>query len=165
LRGGVDAATKERVDMRTAISDNDLAERLPDVLLDADNKDFYRGWLTETLLIKQCQACGHWHHPPKAICPACWSSDVVATEVSGRGTVDLMILLHQGPPTPGVDYARPHPVVSVELEEQPGLRYTSTVIDHDPHAITIGQQVELAWVERHGVPYPVFRICQAEGEA
>jgi uncharacterized OB-fold protein len=148
--------------MTTVISDRDLAARFPDVLLDADNREFYCGWLSERLLINRCAACGHWHHPPRPICPHCWSSDVVATEVSGRGTIGLTILLHQGPPAPGVDYSRPHPVVAVELEEQAGLRYTTTVIDGDPHEIAIGLPVELAWIERHGAPFPVFRVARTE---
>jgi uncharacterized OB-fold protein len=61
-----------------------------------------------------------------------------------------------------VDYSRPHPVVAVELEEQAGLRYTTTVIDGDPHAISIGLPVELAWIERHGAPFPVFRVRRRE---
>ena len=65
--------------------------------------------------------------------------------------------LHQGPPAPGVDYgAGPYPVVTVELEEQPALRYTSTVINCDPADITLDMPVTLTWIERNGAPFPVF---------
>jgi uncharacterized protein len=142
-----------------AISDAELLERLPDTWINHDNKEFYRGWLERRLLVNRCDDCGHWHHPPKPVCPSCWSSNVTATEVSGRGTVHLLIQLHQGPPAPGVDYATPLPVATVELEEQAGLRYTSGLINASPDQLAIGTAVQLTWTSRYDAPYPVFEPC------
>jgi hypothetical protein len=140
------------------LSDTELVERFSHARVDRDTAAFYRGWLERELRLNRCGDCGRWHHPPRPMCPACWSWNVVPTRVSGRGTVHLRMLLHQGPPAPGVDYARgPHPVVVVELAEQPGLRFTSTVIGCPARDVAIGMPVELDWVERHGVPFPVFR--------
>jgi uncharacterized protein len=146
----------------SAISDAELLGRFPDTWITHDNKDFYRGWLERRLLLNRCGACGYWQQPPKPVCRACWSDDVHATEVSGRGTVHLLIRLHQGPPAPGVDYSVPLPVATVELEEQEGLRYTSTVINCPPERLRIGLPVRLTWTERYGAPYPVFEP-RAEG--
>ena len=88
-----------------AISDNELVERYEGVRLDHTNKHFYRGLLDRELRLSRCADCGWWHHRPKPICPRCWSKNVVATPVSGRGTIHLAIFLHQGPPADGVDYA------------------------------------------------------------
>ena len=140
----------------TPATDKDLLDRFPDTLIDHDNKEFYRGWLDRRLLIDRCGSCGHWFHPPSAVCPDCWSRQVTATEVSGRGTVHLLIRLHQGVPAPGVDYATPHPVATVELAEQVGLRFTSTIVNCAPGDMRIGMPVQLTWVERYGEPYPVF---------
>ena len=96
------------------------------------------GWLERTLVLNRCEDCGRWHHPPKPVCPECWSDRVRPTPVSGRGTVHLLIWLRQGPPADGVDYATPHPVVTVELEEQTGLRFTSTVVDAAMDELAIG---------------------------
>lgn len=91
------------------------------------------------------------------MCPKCWSWDVVATPVSGQGTVHLLMRLHQGPSAPDVDYRKgPYPVVTVELVEQPSLRLTSTVINCDPATIEIGMPVQLTWIDRYGAPFPVF---------
>lgn len=144
-------------------SDDELLDRFPDTVIDRDNKEFYRGWLVGELRLNRCHACGTWHHPPRPICPRCWSDDVVATAVSGRGTVHLLVWLHQGPSAPGVSYDKAHPVVTVELEEQPGLRFTSTVVDCPAEELRIGLPVELTWTERYGAPYPVFQ--PAGGEA
>jgi uncharacterized OB-fold protein len=139
-----------------AVSDEELVDRFPGV--DRDGAAHYRGRLARRLLLQRCDECGHWHHPPRPICPRCWSTRVVPTPVRGSGTIHLAIFLHQGPPATGVDYSTPYPVVTVDLDEQAGLRFTSTVIDAPKHAIAIGARVELAWIERDGVPLPVFRL-------
>jgi uncharacterized OB-fold protein len=78
--------------------------------------------------------------------------------VSGEGTLFMTVFLHQGPPTEGVDYSTPYPVVTVELDEQEGLRFTSTVVGATNDDIHIGERVELDWIDRAGAPLPVFRL-------
>ena len=151
-------------DMTSAVSDSELLARFPDTWINHDNKEFYRGWLQRRLLVNRCAECGHWQHPPKPVCPACLSERLVPTEVSGNGTVHLLIRLHQGPPAPDVDYSHPHPVVVVELEEQEGLRISSTVVIADPSEISIGMPVQLTWIERFGAPYPVFEPRETSTE-
>jgi uncharacterized OB-fold protein len=110
------------------ISDAELVDRFPRYRVDHDTKGLYRGWLDRRLLLNRCADCGRWHHPPKPICPACWSTAVVPTEVSGRGTV-----------------------------EQEALRFTSTVVECPVDELRIGMPVELTWLERDGAPFPAFR--------
>jgi uncharacterized OB-fold protein len=143
--------------MTDGLTDAELVERFAHIPVDHDNKEFYRGWLERELRMNRCDDCGRWHYPPRPMCPSCWSWNVTPTPVSGRGTVHLTMRLHQGPPAPDVDYAAgPHLVVTVDLEEQDVLRYTSTVINCDQASVTIGMPVSLTWIERHGAPYPVF---------
>ncbi len=140
------------------VSDADLVERFSHVTVDRDTAAFYRGWLEHELRLNRCNDCGHWAQPPRPMCPSCWSTSVSAQPVTGRGTVHLLMHVHQGPAAPGVDYmAGPYPVVTVELEEQVGLRLTSTVIGCPSSEVTIGMPVELDWIDRYGAPFPVFR--------
>ncbi len=145
-----------------ATSDEELVTRFPGFPVDFDSAAHYRGRLTRRLLVNRCDACGIWHQPPKPVCPACWSSAVEARRVSGAGTVHLVVFLHQGPPATGVDYATPYPVVTVELDEQPGLRLTSTIVGSRNDAIVIGRRVTLDWIERDGTPLPVFRLVDQQ---
>jgi len=141
------------------VTDVELLERFRGVHVDHTNKHFYRGLLQRELRLNRCADCGWWHHRPKPICPRCWSKRVEATPVSGRGTIHLAIFLYQGPPADGVDYSDgPHPVVTVELDEQPGLRFTSTVVGTDNDLIVIGAPVALRWIERDGRPFPAFAL-------
>jgi uncharacterized OB-fold protein len=83
--------------------------------------------------------------------------------VSGAGTIYLVVFLYQGPPAAGVDYSTPYPVVTVELDEQVGLRFTSTVVGADNDRIFIGERVALDWIDRNGTPLPVFRLEGSTG--
>ena len=144
-----------------SISDEDLVKHFPGQPITHDNSEHYRGRLDRQLLLGRCRACGRWQSPPKPVCPDCWSFDVESAPVSGRGTIYMAIFLHQGPPVPGVDYSTPYPVVTVELDEQPGLRFTATVVGADNDAIRIGERVRLGWIERAGMPVPVFELSEA----
>jgi uncharacterized OB-fold protein len=147
------------------ISDSQLWELFKGSGVDRDSAPHFRGRLERRLLINRCDDCGKWHHAPRPVCPACLSARLSATEVSGAGTIFLTVFLHQGPPAEGVDYSTPYPVVTVELDEQPGLRFSSTVIGSSNEEIRIGRRVSLDWVDRAGAPLPVFRLADEEAAA
>ena len=140
------------------VADEELLETFSGYGVERDNAAHFRGRLERQLLINHCAECGVWHHPPRPVCPACWSPQVHADPVSGSGTIYLCVFLHQGPPAPGVDYSTPYPVVTVELDEQAGLRFTATVTGARNEDIAIGERVHLDWIERGGVPVPAFRL-------
>jgi len=144
--------------MTVDVSDDELVQRFPGEPITHDNAEHYRGRLRRELLLNRCGECGRWHAPPKPICPDCWSTRVSAEPVRGDGVIFMAMFLHRGPAAPGVDYRVPYPVVTVELVEQEGLRFTSTVIGADNDAIRIGTPVKLAWTQRAGATLPVFEL-------
>lgn len=146
--------------MSDLISEDRLIEMFAHLGIDRETAPHFQGRLDRKLLITRCSACGRYQHPPRPICPACWSTDLVPTEVGGKGLIHLVIFLHQGPPTEGVDYTDPYPVATVELDEQDGLRFTATVVGSPNSDIKIGERVELTWVERAGTPTPAFRLVE-----
>jgi hypothetical protein len=139
------------------ISDEELLARFPDVYIDHDNKEHWKGMLQRRLLINRCQKCGYWIYPHRPMCPECWSTDVKPEEISGKGTIYLLVFYHQGRPIPGVDYSTPYPVAAVELPERKGLRYLAPVVNAPNSEIEIGMPVELTWIERAGVPAPAWQ--------
>ena len=135
-----------------------LMTRFPDVLLDHDNHRYYAGLLTQQLLLNRCEACAWWHAEPlRSMCPACWSSDVRATPVTGRGVIHLLTRLHQGPAVEGVSYDPPLLLAAIELDEQPGLRVVGTVLPAADAPVEIGQRVELVWPSNLVAPRLAFR--------
>jgi uncharacterized OB-fold protein len=152
---------QRRCERVTMISDEEVLTRYPGAFINLDNLEYYRGLLQRKVLINRCNECGRWIRPHSPSCPDCWSTDVVPTEVSGRGTIYLFALVRQGSPVADVDF--PVPVVAVELAEQEGLRYLSTMIDCANEDISVGMPVEMVWTERDGNPAPAFRPLK-EGE-
>ncbi len=140
------------------VTNEELVAQFPGRPISYDNADHYRGWLDHRLLLNRCGECATWHEPPRPSCPNCWSMNVVPTQVAGSGTIHLVVFLHQGPAATGVDYSTPYPVVTVELDEQPNLRITSTVIGASNDEITISKRVSLSWQLRDGAPMPVFTL-------
>ena len=141
-----------------AIRDRELLATFRGHGVDRESAAHFRGRLERRLLINRCDNCGHFEHPALPVCPVCWSRDLTATEVSGNGTIHLVMFLHQGPRATGVTYENPHPVVTVELDEQPGLRLTATTVGVERDDIVIGRRVRLTWFDRDGTPTPAFEL-------
>jgi uncharacterized OB-fold protein len=137
---------------REELDDATVIRRFAGQPVDQDSIAHYRGLLQRRLLLNRCTKCGVWHHPPRPVCPACWSFDVRPAEPSGRGTIYLLTFLERGGGSP------PHPIATVDLDEQAGLRYTATVDGlGEREAVRVGDRVELAWIERDGMAAPAFR--------
>jgi uncharacterized OB-fold protein len=149
----------------TEITDEELLGRFPGLYIDRDTKDHYRGWLDRRLLLNRCQECGYWIYPITPMCPECWSDNVRPAQVSGKGTVFLFTLLHQGANTSGIDFSKPHAIAGIELVERTGLRYLATVVNCAEADIYIGMPVELTWIQRDGQLAPAFQPTKAKAKA
>jgi uncharacterized protein len=57
------------------------------VRVDYDTQTYWKGCAEKKLVIARCSACAHWIHPPKAVCPKCWSTDITHVERSGQAHV------------------------------------------------------------------------------
>lgn len=123
------------------MTEEELLDAFPGVRIDADNAAHHRGLLEQRLLLNRCDDCAAWHHPPRSVCPRCWSRAVTPTEAAGTGTIVLLTVLRQGSSRGGIDYRRGHPLVAVELDEQPGLRLAGTVIGTDAADLRLGDRV------------------------
>jgi len=118
-----------------------------------ENGAFWTGGRDGELLITRCTSCGYWIHPPSPRCPQCLSDAVEPQPVSGRGTVYSYTINRQAW-VPGLEV--PFVIAIVELEEQPGLRLMTNVVDGRPEDVEIGMPVEVAFVERGEAFVPVF---------
>jgi len=148
------------------VSDDEVFTRYPDVLITYDNIEHYRGLLQRRLLINRCDDCGYWVYPHRPICPRCWSWSVTPTEVSGRGRVHLFTQVRQPRANDKAGQRQGSVVlIGVELAEQPGLRYLSTVDGMEFADLRHDLPVELTWIERGGLPAPAFRPAAGDDSA
>ena len=134
----------------------------PDVLIDHDNKHFYEGLLQKRLVLNRCADCGTWHGEPlRALCNRCHSWNIKPAEVSGKGSVYMLTLLHQGPVVQGVTYDPPLPLAVIELDEQKGFRVSGKLIGHGADFSAIGKRVRLVWPAGQIAPRLAFEIVEA----
>lgn len=133
---------------------------LPLPILDADNRAFWTGGAHGHLMISHCNACKHWLHPPVPVCRHCLSTDVTPQPHAGTGTVFSYTVNHQQW-LPGQDV--PYVLIIVELDDEPGLRFTTRLVGVDPDADVdwIGTRVRAVFEQVDDVWLPLFTPVEA----
>lgn len=121
--------------------------------LDDTNRFFWTSGARGELCFLRCGDCGYWLHPPAPLCPQCLSAHVAPEAVSGLATVAAVTTNYQAW-VPGIEV--PYVIAIVELDEQPGLRLTTNVVDLPVEAVTIGLRVRVVFEAREDVWLPIF---------
>ncbi len=116
-------------------------EGLPLPAAHVDYNPFWEACREGRLVVQRCAECGWFRHYPRPLCPKCRSWNGEWTQVSGRGKVWSWTVIRH-PLDPLVADKVPYNVVEIELEEQPGLRLTSNLIDCGADEIFTGMPVE-----------------------
>jgi uncharacterized protein len=121
--------------------------------MSADTEFFWTGARERRLLIQRCAECKQLRHPPAPACPACHCLEWDTVESSGRGRLySYTVAYHPAPP----GFTEPAVVVIVELDE--GVRLVSNLADADPATVTIGEPLEVFFVDQEeGWTAPQFR--------
>jgi uncharacterized OB-fold protein len=116
------------------------AWRGPVPVPNAETAAYWEAARRHELQILRCDACGHWIHTPLAICPRCYSTSLTFTRVVGLGTVyTYSVVLREF--SPGID--PPFVVALIELDEQPGLRILSNLVNLTIPEVAIGLRVSV----------------------
>jgi uncharacterized OB-fold protein len=120
--------------------------------LDEVSAPYWTGGAVGELRIAHCGSCGRYTHPPRPDCPNCGTA-MQFVAVSGDGVVFTYTVagqqFHPDVPTPFV-------IALVELDEQPGLRVATNIVDCDPAAVVSGMPVRVRFEEHGEVFVPVF---------
>ncbi len=119
-----------------------------------ESRAFWEGGATGQLLIHRCASCQRFFHPPAPACFRCRSTDVAPAPASGRATV-AAVSVNVHPWIPG--FPPPYAVAIVELDDEPGVRLTTNVVDCDPADVQIGMPVEVLFEVCDDVWVPLFR--------
>jgi uncharacterized OB-fold protein len=77
-------------------------------------------------------------------------------EVSGRGTLFAFTVLHQ-PFHPGFVDAVPMIIGLTELDDAPGVRILTNIVEADPAELHCGLPVEVVFEQREEFALPQFR--------
>jgi uncharacterized OB-fold protein len=106
--------------------------------LTPETAPFFTGGRDGKLLIYRCRDCKYWSHPPVPRCPACLSAEVGPEPSSGRGTVaSFTVNWHPW----HAAFPPPYVIALVELDEQPGLRLTTNLVNCTVGDVGVGMPV------------------------
>ena len=107
---------------------------------------FWDGCKDRRLMILRCRGCGKFIHYPRPVCDRCLSTDLSPEQVSGEASVYAYTVAIQAFHPFFVDKV-PYTLAIVELDEQPGLRLTTKIVDVPEDALRTGMRVRLTWRE------------------
>jgi uncharacterized OB-fold protein len=125
--------------------------RIPPSIDDA-TRAFWTGGADGELLIQWCESCERWAHPPTGACPDC-DGTLEPRPVSGQGSVfTFTVNRHQYHP----DVPPPYVIAIVELVEQPGLRFTTNIVNCPIDSVEIDMPVRVVFEPAGDAWVPVF---------
>lgn len=131
-----------------------MARPLP--IPDPVSRFFWEGAARGSLLIQRCGSCLCFQYPPTVVCESCQSRDVIPTEVSGRGSIFALTVVHQAF-LPDFSEDVPYTLVLVELDDAPGVRLLTNLVDQRGQTSLACDAVEVTFEMREGVAIPQFR--------
>jgi uncharacterized OB-fold protein len=117
---------------------------------------YWDGAVRGELLIQRCDACQRFQYPPSVVCESCQSREITPTKVSGRGTLYARTVLHQAFHPDFAD-AVPYVVALVDLDDAPGARVLTNIVDADSSALHAGDALEVTFEHRGESALPQFR--------
>ena len=120
---------------------------------------FWEATREHRLDILRCDDCGFYVHWPRPVCKRCLSESLSPSTVSGRGHVYTFTVCEQAF-HPWFDARLPYVLAVIELEEQPGLKLVSNVVDIEPTAIQCGMAVEVTFADIGDAVLPLFRPAE-----
>jgi hypothetical protein len=122
--------------------------------LTPENEHYWKGGARGALCFLRCGACGIYVHPPSPLCPECLSRELAPARVSGRAKLLTWTENHH-PWIPGFD--PPYLIAIVEIEEQPGLRVTTNLVNCEASELRRDLPLCVLFEEREdGIFLPLF---------
>ena len=120
--------------------------------LNYDTAAYWEGCARKELIITRCQDCKYWIHPPKALCPSCWSDNIGHEKANGAATIYTFTVM-----PPRGEAKNSSVTIWGELAEQEHLFLIADLEGGFVEGVEIGDPIKLSWVDFHGSTVPGFR--------
>lgn len=122
-------------------------------VLNDDNRFFWTSGERNQMMLLRCQSCQHWIHPPRPVCPSCYTRDVKPENISGKGTI-FTYTLNMRSWGPGLEV--PYVIAIVKLDEQSDLNFTTNIVGVKPEDVRIDMRVKVVFEQDEDVWIPLF---------
>lgn len=132
------------------------ADRRPVPEPDQVTSFFWDGANEGRLVLQRCDSCDLYQYPPDVACVHCQGTELVATAMSGRGSLYSYTLVDRAFHA-GFAGRLPYVVGLIELDEQPGLKLLTNIVGADPGELKVGMPLEVTFESRRDVALPQFR--------
>lgn len=138
--------------MSTAPAAGALPAPAPEIA--PETAEFWTATGLGVLTVQQCADCDTFLWYPRYVCASCHGTRLVYREVSGRGRIYSFTLTTRGIG----DYADCGPYVLALVELAEGPKMMTNIVEVDPAALAIGQEVEVVFHDTgQGNALPRFR--------
>lgn len=138
-----------------------LPEGMPSPHATLDDAPFWQACQEQRLVIRHCESCHQFFHPPLPVCQKCGSSSLGWKPVSGRGTVYSYTVGHHAV-HPSLKGHGPYNVAVVLLDDADDVRLVTNVVDAEPPTLRIGLPVAVCFEPASdGTLLPRFRCNTA----
>ncbi len=132
---------------------NEYAKPLPQV--EPYSQAFWDGTREGKLLVQTCADCDARIFFPRKQCPNCWSTNLGWIEATGKAEIYAFSVTYEGVEAV---FKEDLPIVLAWVDLPEGIRMQTNIIDCDPDAIEIGQQVEVVFKQvTDDITLPYFR--------
>jgi len=124
-----------------------------------ETEPFWAACRERRLAVQRCADCFRFRWYPRPMCPFCQSPREEWVDVSGRGTVYSAVVVHQAV-RPELQDKVPYYLVLVDLDDAPGVRLVSRLVEYQPadvNHVPAGLPVEVAFAEIGEWVAPFFR--------
>ncbi len=113
----------------------------PEPPTNPETEAYWQATTEDRLLFRQCADCGEISHPPRTICPDCFSENTTWIDSSGRGQIYSYTVIRQA----RGDYGDVTPYVLAYVELEEGPRMVTNVVECDPDTLDVGMPVEVVF--------------------
>ena len=132
--------TVKDIQQQLGLSDEDLAKPLPKPT--QWSQPFWDAAREHRLVLRRCNACGAYQHPPYPSCEVCYEEDFSWVDAAGRATVFAYTVNRSAVPYPFLDDL-PYVTAIVELAE--GVRMISNIVECDQDSLRNGMELEVVF--------------------
>jgi uncharacterized OB-fold protein len=131
---------------------------MPRPAITDDTRPFWDACRRHEVVIQRCARCATFRHPPAPVCWKCRSFAHEWVAASGRGVVYSHAVVHRAF-LPELAAHVPYTVVVVALDDAPGVRLVSNLVDAAPGEARVGLPVEVVFDDvAADTTVPRFRV-------
>jgi uncharacterized OB-fold protein len=124
------------------------------ITTDTVTEGYWRAAQDGRLVAPRCTSCGTFRFPPTPFCPSCQHQEIDWIDL-GQGTIFSFSIVRGLPDQPDDVIV----AAVIEFADAPGVHVVSNIVDADPDAVHIGDEVTVDFIEiADGWKLPVFRL-------